>query len=66
MTDLSFGTACTYCESDLAAYDPVFVAKQRGSERVPTGQFCNYACLSAYIDKEELVYGDACTFDPSA
>ena len=29
------------------------------------GEFCNYACLSAYIDEEELVYGSACSFDPS-
>lgn len=34
--------------------------------RAPVGQFCNYACLSAYIDREELIHGSACSFDPAA
>lgn len=74
MTD----TDCTYCGSDVEAHRPVYVTERsddRGTgdeidgdshdrDRVPVGQFCNYACLLAYVDEEELVYGDACAFDP--
>lgn len=28
--------------------------------------FCNYACLSAYIDENELTYGDACEWSPES
>ena len=55
---------CTYCGSDLANYDPVFVEATEDDERVPVGGFCNYACLSAYIDEEALTYGDACEWSP--
>jgi len=68
-------TACTYCGSDVETHQPVYVFERAtgndGNEdsavrdRTPAGQFCNYACLSASIDEEELVYGDACSFDPS-
>ncbi|MFB6153493.1 MAG: hypothetical protein ABEJ27_04500 [Halodesulfurarchaeum sp.] len=47
---------CTFCGSDLGEYDPVTVT--RGGETV--GRFCGYACLSAYIDAEGLIYGEAC------
>ena len=66
MTDSEPEDACTYCGSDLDAYQPVFVDERRDGERIPRGQFCNYACLSAYVDEEELVYSDACSFDPGA
>jgi hypothetical protein len=26
--------------------------------------FCNYACLSAHIDEQELTAGDACEWSP--
>ena|GEM_PF-274896 len=26
--------------------------------------FCNYACLSSYIDEEDLTVGDACEWSP--
>ncbi|NHN57665.1 MULTISPECIES: hypothetical protein [Halorussus] len=54
---------CTYCGSDVSEHDPVFVAEQRGDEREETGQFCNYACLSAHIDEANLVDGACCTVD---
>ena len=51
---------CTYCGSDVHRHDPVFVQKDSEFRRVDVGRFCNYACLSAYIDEEELADGDAC------
>jgi hypothetical protein len=51
---------CTYCGSDLAFYDPVFVEDETDGERAPAGQFCNYACLSAHIDEEGLTEGACC------
>lgn len=57
-------TECTYCGSDVDRHEPVFVAEQeRNGERVSVGQFCNYACLHAYIEDEELVYGASCKLD---
>ncbi|MFB6165762.1 MAG: hypothetical protein ABEJ31_11440 [Haloarculaceae archaeon] len=62
--------ACTYCGQDLADYDPVFVAELVAElvdgERRQVGQFCNYACLTAYVDSEGLETGAACRFDPDA
>jgi hypothetical protein len=55
---------CTYCGSDLSIYDPVYVEETQDGGRVLVGQFCNYACLSAYIGDEELTYGAACSWSP--
>lgn len=55
---------CTYCDSDLSAYDPVFVDETEGGERIPAGGFCNYACLSAHIESAGLSDGDACEWSP--
>ena len=55
---------CTYCGSDLAQYDPVFVERETDGERVSEGQFCNYACLSAHVDDNGLTGGAACAWDP--
>jgi hypothetical protein len=55
---------CVYCGSDLAAYDPVYVEERGDSGRTPVGGFCNYACLAAHIDDEELTYGAACQWSP--
>jgi hypothetical protein len=59
-------TECTYCGSDIACHEPVFVEERQDQdgERVPAGQFCNYACLHAYIEDEELVYGSSCKWNP--
>jgi hypothetical protein len=53
-----------YCESDLSTYQPVYVGETRGGEVVNVSGFCNYACLSAYIEDEELTYGAACSWSP--
>ena len=69
---------CTYCESDLAADEPVVVERlpggeeprrderPPGGERIHVGAFCNYACLSAHIDEAGLADGDACRWEPEA
>lgn len=54
---------CTYCGQDVDRHDPVFVQEREGGERVPAGQFCNYACLSQYVDEEGLVTGACCELD---
>lgn len=54
---------CTYCGSDLDAYDPIFVEETVDGGREPAGQFCNYACLTAYIDDADLTLGAACRID---
>ncbi len=59
-------TDCTYCGQRVEAHDPVYVEKGVDGERRPAGQFCNYACLSAHIDGENLETGACCTFDPTA
>ena len=51
---------CTYCGEDLAAYDPVFVERERDGERSSEGAFCNYGCLSAWVDETEAVTGACC------
>jgi len=55
---------CTYCGSDVERHDPVVVTERLDTGTSPSGQFCNYACLSAYIDEEELTYGTACEWNP--
>lgn len=54
---------CTYCGSDVYRHNPVFVQKEREFRRTDAGQFCNYACLSAYIEEENLDSGAACEID---
>lgn len=54
---------CTYCGSNIHGHDPVFVQEDTEFRRVDAGQFCNYACLSAYIDEEGLADGAACEVD---
>lgn len=56
-------TDCTYCGSDVYDHDALFVEEEQDGEREQTGQFCNYACLSAHIDEENLVIGTCCTID---
>jgi len=58
-------TDCTYCGSDVSEHDPVFVDERDDGERVPAGRFCNYACLSAHVEAEDLVTGACCRWEPS-
>jgi hypothetical protein len=54
--------ACTYCGADVTAHDPLALTDLAGDRRL--GQFCNYACLQAHIEAEDLTTGDACVWDP--
>ncbi|WP_439025548.1 hypothetical protein [Haloarchaeobius sp. DT45] len=56
-------TPCLYCESDVERHDPVYV-REGESEREEEKPFCNYGCLAAYIDAEELTYGTSCEWSP--
>ncbi len=55
--------ACDFCQQDISAHDPVFVEELRDGERVHSGRFCNYACLSAYIADRDLTVGTSCRID---
>jgi len=58
--------ACTYCDSDVARHDPVCLCEcSDGTGNGIDYRFCNYACLSAYIDEEGLTSGDCCEWTPS-
>lgn len=54
------GGECTYCGHDLERHDPVFVNEGTNASANQTGQFCNYACLTAHVDAEGLTDGAAC------
>lgn len=51
---------CSYCGSDVTAHDPLYLEDNDG----PVGQLCNFACLSAHIDAENLVVDTACNWSP--
>jgi hypothetical protein len=55
--------ACAYCGSPIFVHDPICVRDCTADCGLPH-YFCNYACLSAYIDENELTYGDACEWSP--
>ena len=57
------GQACTYCGSDVAEHDPVFVEEADDDRLVPAGQFCNDACLARHIEDEGLEQGACCRID---
>ncbi|WP_336362736.1 hypothetical protein [Halalkalicoccus salilacus] len=37
----------------MYAHDPLFLESEKGEEdeRLPVGRFCNYACLTPYVDE---------------
>ena len=53
--------ACAYCDARIFDHDPICV-RDCGSP----AYFCNYACLSVYIDENDLAAGDACEWTPGA
>lgn len=55
--------ACAYCVSRIFDHDPICV-RDCDDECGSPMYFCNYACLSAYIDANELIVGDACEWTP--
>jgi len=62
-------TGCAYCGCEVEAHDPVAVyesgddAEGRGSL---AGEFCNWGCLAAYVDEEDVATGTTCNWTPDA
>ena len=54
---------CAYCQSLIFEHDPLCVRDCTADCGSPT-YFCNYACLSAFIDEENLTAGNACEWNP--
>lgn len=50
----------------IRAHEPLFLEREEDGERRPTGRFCNYACLSTYVEEEGLVTGATCEFEPGS
>ncbi|MBX0288043.1 hypothetical protein [Haloarcula salinisoli] len=54
---------CAYCGSRIFDHEPICVRDCTDDCGSPN-YFCNHACLSAYIDDNNLVTGDACKWNP--
>ena len=55
--------ACAYCGSRIFDHDPICVRDCIDDCGSPT-YFCNYACLSTYVDENNLTTGNACEWSP--
>jgi hypothetical protein len=53
------GRPCSYCDSDVAAHAAVCI-RDCTEDCSLVGRFCNFACLTAYVDDNDLAVGDAC------
>jgi hypothetical protein len=53
---------CAYCESLIFNHEPVCVRDCKDDCGSPT-YFCNHACLSAFIEENDLTTGDACEWN---
>jgi len=51
---------CTYCGSRIFDHDSICVHDCDDNCGSPE-YFCNYACLSTYVDENDLTTGNACT-----
>jgi len=54
---------CAYCGSRIFDHDPVCVRDCEDDCGSPA-YFCNYACLSVYVQENGLAAGDACEWTP--
>lgn len=54
---------CAYCGSRIFDHDPICVRDCNDDCGLPT-YFCNYACLSTYVDENGLSTGNACEWSP--
>ncbi|WP_424014992.1 hypothetical protein ACOZ35_02990 [Halorubrum xinjiangense] len=54
---------CAYCGSQIFDHDPICVRDCDDGCGSPT-YFCNYACLSAHVDENDLTAGNACEWTP--
>ncbi|MFB6219919.1 MAG: hypothetical protein ABEH90_00650 [Halolamina sp.] len=57
-------TDCLYCGCAVEEHDPVYVSE--GDPNAETLPFCNYACLTEYVDAENLTTGTSCNWSPEA
>ena len=55
--------SCAYCGLPIFEHDPICVRDCTADCDAPS-YFCNFACLSAYIDERNLALGDACEWSP--
>ncbi|WP_169317765.1 hypothetical protein [Halovivax asiaticus] len=55
------GMVCAYCASDVDRHEPVYVTENPTDTEHEA--FCNYACLSAYIEANQLTFGAACEWE---
>jgi hypothetical protein len=53
---------CAYCDSAVEEHDPVYVSE--GAVDADPMPFCNYACLTSYVDKRGLTDGASCNWSP--
>ena len=56
---------CAYCGSRIFDHDPICV-RDCDDDCGSPAYFCNYACLSVYIDENDLAAGDACEWAPDS
>jgi len=54
---------CAYCGSRIFDHEPICVRDCDADCGSPT-YFCNYACLSVYVEENGLTAGDACEWSP--
>jgi hypothetical protein len=54
---------CAYCNARIFDHDPICVRDCDEGCGSPA-YFCNFACLAAHIEAENLTTGDACTWRP--
>ncbi len=54
---------CAYCGCCVFDHDPICVRDCTAGCGSPS-YFCNYACLSAQIEAENLTAGDTCEWNP--
>jgi hypothetical protein len=54
---------CAYCDSRIFDHDPVCIRDCTDDCASPT-YFCNYACLSVYVEERELTTGACCEWSP--
>lgn len=55
---------CAYCDSRIFDHDPICVRDCTENCADPT-YFCKHACLSAYIDDNDLTTGNVCEWSPT-
>lgn len=54
---------CAYCGARIFDHDPICVRDCTDDCGSPA-YFCNFGCLSAFIDDRELTVGAACAWSP--